>query len=69
MKREELMRQFDGAKRKAIDEGMINDPATIAKLERDLSKCCMQSSRLYVQIIQFLDEANFFKGQQGVLVQ
>jgi len=50
-KKEELMRQFDDAKRKAILDGLLNDEATIAKLEKSLSKCCMQASRLYVQVI------------------
>ena len=54
--------QFVDFKAKVQAEGLLSDKSAMAKLDKFMNRFCMMVSRLYVQVIQFIDEANFFKG-------
>ena len=48
------------------DEEEENTAEEVQQSERLLAAFCLQSSRVYVQILQFLDESNYFKGSKFI---
>ena len=62
-KRDSILKDFiDMVAKDEQQNGSELGSRQLVKQEKALTQVCQQSSRLYVQVVQFLDESNYFKG-------